>query len=66
MGTSIARGYVKNPSGSEVSKEFLNTGKWKIDVMGETHPITVHLTSPFDPKNLRIKGIYEDQNNTKQ
>ncbi|RXG68843.1 Sarcosine dehydrogenase, mitochondrial [Armadillidium vulgare] len=66
LGTSIARGYVKNPSGSEVSKEFLNTGKWKIDVMGETHPITVHLTSPFDPKNLRIKGIYEDQNNTKQ
>lgn len=59
VGKSIAYGYVKNPSGKPVTNDFLKSGKWSLESMGDTIPATVHLKAPFDPKNLRVKGIYE-------
>ncbi|XP_062516282.1 sarcosine dehydrogenase, mitochondrial-like [Corticium candelabrum] len=62
---SIGYGYVSHPDGLTVSNEFLRDGHYTIEVMGDTIPATLHLESPFDPKNNRIKGSY-DADNKKQ
>lgn len=61
LGRPIAYGYVHNPSEGKVTSDFLESGRWQLESMGETFDATVHIRPPFDPKNLRIKGIYEDQ-----
>lgn len=60
LGKSLAYGYVKNPSGKPVTTEFLKSGKYTIESMGELFPAQVHTKAPFDPKNLRVQGIYEN------
>lgn len=60
LGKSLAYGYVKNPSGKRVTTEFLKSGKYTIESMGELFPAQVHTKAPFDPKNLRVQGIYEN------
>lgn len=59
IGKSLAYGYVKDPSGKPVTTEFLKSGKYSIESMGELFPAQVHLKAPFDPKNLRVQGIYD-------
>ena len=56
---SIGYGYVSRPDGLTVSNEFLSDGHYTIEVMGDAIPATLHLKSPFDPKNNRIKGCYD-------
>jgi len=58
IGKSMAYGYVKDPSGNPVTTEFLKSGKYSIESMGELFPAQVHIKAPFDPKNLRVQGIY--------
>lgn len=58
IGKSMAYGYVKDPSGKPVTTEFLKSGKYSIESMGELFPAQVHIKAPFDPKNLRVQGIY--------
>ena len=60
LGRAIAYGYVTNPSGESVKKSFLESGNWQIETMGTHYDATVHTKQPFDPKNMRIKGVYED------
>ncbi|XP_071548402.1 sarcosine dehydrogenase, mitochondrial [Panulirus ornatus] len=61
LGRSIAYGYVKNPDGGKVTNDFLKSGTWHLESMGELLDTTVHIRPPFDPKNLRVKGIYEEK-----
>ena len=56
---SLAYGYVKDPSGKPVTTEFIKSGKYSIESMGELFPAQVHLKAPFDPKNLRVQGVYD-------
>lgn len=53
--------YVANPDGSPVTKEFVKSGKYQIEVMDELHDADVYLRTPFDPENRRIDGFYEDE-----
>ena len=62
MGKSLAYGYVMNPTGMPVTAEFLKSGKYSIESMGQMFPAQLHMKAPFDPKNFRIKGIYENVN----
>ena len=55
---SMAYGYVKDPDGGPVTTDFLKSGKYSIESMGEVFPAQMHLRAPFDPKNLRVQGIY--------
>ena len=57
---SMAYGYVKDPSGKPVTTEFLKTGKYNIESMGELFPAQLHIKAPFDSKNLRVQGIYDN------
>ena len=57
----MAYGYVMNPNGMPVTAEFLKSGKYSIESMGQMFPAQLHMKAPFDPKNFRIKGIYENE-----
>jgi sarcosine dehydrogenase len=55
----IGQGYVKRKDGGVVTEEYLKTGKYQIEIMGNMYDADCHLRSPFDPKGRRIQGIYE-------
>ncbi|KAK5643150.1 hypothetical protein RI129_006995 [Pyrocoelia pectoralis] len=59
--SSIGIGYVQNPNNENITKEFLTTGKYEVEVMGKKYPANLHLESPFDPTNQRLSGYYESQ-----
>ncbi|BET00902.1 sarcosine dehydrogenase [Nesidiocoris tenuis] len=60
---SIAQGYIKHPQGEIVTNEFIESGDYEVEVLGQRHKAKVHLRSPFDPENKRLHGIYEDSAN---
>ncbi|KAF6328076.1 sarcosine dehydrogenase [Rhinolophus ferrumequinum] len=55
---TLAYGYIRDPSGGPVSADFVKSGDYALERMGVTYPARVHLKSPFDPDNKRVKGIY--------
>uniref|UniRef100_A0A8C9PLR3 Sarcosine dehydrogenase n=1 Tax=Spermophilus dauricus TaxID=99837 RepID=A0A8C9PLR3_SPEDA len=55
---TIAYGYIQNPSGGPVSLDFVKSGDYALERMGVTYAAQVHLKSPFDPDNKRVRGIY--------
>lgn len=55
---TIAYGYIRDPSGGPVSLDFVKNGEYALERMGLTYAAQVHLKSPFDPDNKRVKGIY--------
>ncbi|XP_070532336.1 sarcosine dehydrogenase, mitochondrial-like [Ptychodera flava] len=60
LGKTIAYGYVHHPEGGVVNNAYLKEGEYHIESMGELFPATFHVRSPFDPKNMRIQGVYDD------
>ena len=59
LNRSIGYGYVLAPSrGAPVTKDWLLAGQYSLEHMGKVVPAKIHLQSPFDPKNKRVKGIY--------
>jgi len=60
VGKSIAYGYVQAPEGvSKITNKWLEEGRWHVGDKGSRHAATLHLEAPFDPKNKRIKGEYD-------
>lgn len=57
---SIGYGYVTHPDGDTVSMDYLKSGEWTLERMGEVYKATLHTKSPFDPKNKRVKGEYDE------
>lgn len=55
---SIGRAFIVNPEGDYVNKEFIEGGKYHVEVMGVKYPARVFLHSPFDPENKRLHGNY--------
>jgi sarcosine dehydrogenase len=51
-------GYVVTPDGETITSQYLTSGSYSIECMGTLYPAEIHLKSPFDPKNQRIKGVY--------
>ncbi|KAF6039246.1 SARDH [Bugula neritina] len=43
-----------------VNKDFILSGSYQIDRMGQLLDATVHMKSPFDPKNRRLMGFYDE------
>lgn len=63
---SIAQGYINHPNGEVVTNEFIESGDYEVEVLGQRHKAQIHLRSPFDPENRRLKGIYEDFTSTQK
>lgn len=55
----VGVGYVLDPDAGVVDQSFLKSGHYELDVMGRRYKCDVSTRTPFDPKNLRVKGIYE-------
>ena len=38
------------------AREWLDAGRWEIDLAGEKFPASVSLKAPYDPASLRMKS----------
>ncbi len=54
IGTGTGLGYVLRKDGA-VDKAWLDSGKWEVDVQGEMVAATASFSSPYDPKNERVR-----------
>ncbi|HVN98970.1 MAG TPA: FAD-dependent oxidoreductase [Steroidobacteraceae bacterium] len=54
LGRSLGMGYVNCEAG--VTREWLESGRWEIEVACERHPAAVQLRPWYDPSNARIKS----------
>jgi heterotetrameric sarcosine oxidase gamma subunit len=54
IGRSLAVAYVKNETG--VTKDWLDTGKWEVEIAWKRYPAKLQLQPFYDPKNERIKA----------
>nr|CAG4640629.1 EOG090X014D [Eulimnadia texana] len=59
LGKSIGYGYVSDPSAESVTPDFIRSGEYHIESMGKKYKAKIHLKSPFDPENKRVKGFYD-------
>ena len=55
LGRAVAMGYVKNADGL-ADREFIETGRYEIDIAGERFAATAHLRPPYDAKGERIRA----------
>jgi heterotetrameric sarcosine oxidase gamma subunit len=53
IGRSLGLAYVKNEAG--VSKEWLESGRWEIELAWKKYPCKVQFEPFYDPKGLKIK-----------
>jgi heterotetrameric sarcosine oxidase gamma subunit len=51
---SLGLGYVKTPGG--VSKEWIESGTWEVELAWKKYPAKVQLNSFYDPKGEKIKS----------
>jgi 4-methylaminobutanoate oxidase (formaldehyde-forming) len=54
LGRSLGMGYVSCEAG--VTREWLETGRWEVEVACKPHPVAVQLQPWYDPRNERIKS----------
>jgi glycine cleavage system aminomethyltransferase T len=50
---SLGLGYVKNSEG--VTKDWIESGKWEVELAWKRYDVKVQLGSFYDPKGERIK-----------
>ena len=51
---SLGLGYVKAPEG--VTKDWIDSGTWEVELAWKKYPARVQLNSFYDPKGVRIKA----------
>ncbi len=56
VGAAAALGYVRRRDGAPVTKDYLESGRYAVNVGGNVCTATLHLRPPYDPANERIKG----------
>jgi 4-methylaminobutanoate oxidase (formaldehyde-forming) len=54
VGKSIGYGYVRNSQG--VTTDYLQSGRYELEVATERVPATLHLGPLYDPQNERVKA----------
>ena len=54
LGRSVALCLIEHASG--VNKDFLENGRFEVELAGVRFPATVHLSPAYDPKGLRVKA----------
>ncbi|WP_457585197.1 GcvT family protein [Ensifer canadensis] len=54
LGRSVALGLIEHSSG--VNKEFLESGRFEVELAGDRFSVTAHLAPAYDPKSLRVKA----------
>jgi 4-methylaminobutanoate oxidase (formaldehyde-forming) len=47
-------GFVENQAGA--TPDFINSGRYEIDIAGERYPAKASLRPMYDPNNERVRG----------
>jgi glycine cleavage system aminomethyltransferase T/glycine/D-amino acid oxidase-like deaminating enzyme len=55
VGRPVALGIV-NAGSAPLTKEWLDAGRWEIDLAGDRYMASVSLKAPYDPASLRVKS----------
>ena len=53
LGRSVGLAMVGHEGG--VSRDFLDTGRWEVDLAGTRHAATLHLKAAYDPRAERVR-----------
>ena len=56
LGASVGLAYIRAHGGGPVTADYVRSGRYQVDVGGESHQATVHLRPPFDPAGSRVRG----------
>jgi glycine cleavage system T protein len=55
LGCAVGMAYLAKPDKTSVNNEWISNGSYEIEIEGKKIPAKVHIKSPYDPKNQRIK-----------
>ncbi|HEX5294329.1 MAG TPA: FAD-dependent oxidoreductase [Streptosporangiaceae bacterium] len=55
LGAAVGLGYVSDPAGVPVTREFAAAGSYSVNVAGELIPATASLRAPYDPAGTRVR-----------
>ena len=55
---SIGYGYVQRAGNEPLTADYLRNGDYSIESMGVKYKAHIHMKTPFDPQNNRVRGIY--------
>ncbi len=55
-GSCVGLAYAWRPDGSVVTKDYLESGDWQVNVSGRLVQAQVSLSAPYDPANARIRS----------
>ena len=53
LGASVGMGYINHPDG--ITKDFIESGDWEIEIAGEHYAADASLRAFFDPTGTRVK-----------
>ncbi len=56
VGGPVALAYVRRRDDEPITKDYLQSGEYSVNVSGTIYPATVHLRPPYDPAGDKIKG----------
>lgn len=61
LNCAIGQCYIRrNASDKPIDIDYIQSGKYQIEIMGKLYEAECHLRSPFDPKGRRILGDYKN------
>jgi glycine cleavage system T protein len=56
LGGSVGLGYVEATEPSPVTRDYIASGDWEIEIAGQRHPAQASLRPLYDPQGLRIRS----------
>jgi 4-methylaminobutanoate oxidase (formaldehyde-forming) len=55
IGSAVGLGYLRDPAGSPVTRDFYETGGFQVNVAGRLVPASAGLKAPYDPAGGRVR-----------
>jgi len=55
LGCAVGMGYLEKPDGTVIDNKWISAGNYEIEIEGKKIPAEVHIKSPYDPHNERVK-----------
>ena len=55
VGSAVGMAYISKQDNTKIDNEWIMKGSYEIEVEGKRIPAKVHIKSPYDPDNKRLK-----------
>jgi 4-methylaminobutanoate oxidase (formaldehyde-forming) len=56
LGASVGLGYVESLDGGAITRDYVTSGRWEIEIAGDRHPASASLRPLYDPKGERVRS----------